>query len=70
LPPSSSIRNRLRRRLDYLEYLRAICDQHGILLIFDEVITGFGRLGVTFGANARSGLDLTSSPAACSQLST
>ena len=29
----------------YLQKLRAICDKHGILLIFDEVITGFGRLG-------------------------
>ena len=34
----------------YLERLRALCDQHGILLIFDEVITGFGRLGTFFGA--------------------
>ena len=34
----------------YLERLKAICDQHGILLIFDEVITGFGRLGTPFAA--------------------
>jgi beta-alanine--pyruvate transaminase len=36
--------------LGYLEKLRAICDRHGILLIFDEVITGFGRLGHAFAA--------------------
>ncbi|GKQ49525.1 aspartate aminotransferase family protein [Bradyrhizobium sp. Ce-3] len=36
----------------YLERLRKTCDQHGILLIFDEVITGFGRLGAPFAANA------------------
>ncbi len=35
----------------YLEKLRAICDKHGILLIFDEVITGFGRLGAPFAAD-------------------
>ena len=34
----------------YLEKLRAICSKHGILLIFDEVITGFGRLGASFAA--------------------
>ena len=35
----------------YLERLRAICDKHAILLIFDEVITGFGRLGAPFAAD-------------------
>jgi beta-alanine--pyruvate transaminase len=35
----------------YLQRLRAICDKYGILLIFDEVITGFGRLGAPFGAH-------------------
>jgi len=35
---------------DYLKRLRAVCDKHGILLIFDEVITGFGRLGCNFAA--------------------
>ena len=35
----------------YLQRLRQICDKHGILLIFDEVITGFGRLGTPFGAD-------------------
>lgn len=34
----------------YLQRLRSICDRHGILLIFDEVITGFGRLGSPFAA--------------------
>jgi beta-alanine--pyruvate transaminase len=34
----------------YLQKLRAICDRHGILLIFDEVITAFGRLGYAFAA--------------------
>ena len=34
----------------YLARLRAICDKYGILLIFDEVITGFGRLGFAFAA--------------------
>src|SRR5258706_6723662 len=36
----------------YLERLREICSKHGILLIFDEVITGFGRMGEWFGAQA------------------
>lgn len=34
----------------YLQRLREICDQHNILLIFDEVITGFGRMGSNTGA--------------------
>ncbi|KAA8708467.1 aspartate aminotransferase family protein [Pseudomonas cannabina] len=36
----------------YLKRLREICDQHNILLIFDEVITGFGRTGSMFGADS------------------
>jgi beta-alanine--pyruvate transaminase len=35
----------------YLQRLRQICDKHGILLIFDEVITGFGRMGAPFAAD-------------------
>ncbi len=35
----------------YLQKLRAICDKYSILLIFDEVITGFGRLGASFAAD-------------------
>jgi beta-alanine--pyruvate transaminase len=36
----------------YLNRLREICDQQGILLVFDEVITGWGRMGAAFGAQA------------------
>lgn len=35
---------------DYLQQTRRLCDRHGAFLIFDEVITGFGRLGTWFGA--------------------
>lgn len=35
----------------YLDDLRRLCDQHGAFLVFDEVITGFGRLGTWFGAD-------------------
>ncbi len=35
----------------YLQKLRELCTKHGILLIFDEVITGFGRMGAAFGAD-------------------
>ena len=37
--------------IGYLQKLREICDKHGILLIFDEVITAFGRIGSSFGAS-------------------
>ncbi len=35
----------------YLERLRQICDAHGIILVFDEVITGFGRMGTNFACD-------------------
>jgi beta-alanine--pyruvate transaminase len=48
----------------YLERLREICDRHGILLIFDEVITGFGRLGAAFASRA---LDVTPDMICCAK---
>ncbi|MCB8821444.1 aspartate aminotransferase family protein [Microvirga rosea] len=48
----------------YLEKLRAICSRLGILLIFDEVITGFGRLGTAFAAQA---LDVTPDIITCAK---
>ncbi len=36
---------------DYLQRLRDICTKHGILLIFDEAITGFDRLGTSFAVD-------------------
>jgi len=46
----------------YLQRLRDICTKHGILLIFDEVITGFGRTGPR-SRRRSSGSRRTSSPA-------
>lgn len=50
--------------IGYLKRLREICDQHGILLIFDEVITGFGRLGTPF---AETYFDVTPDMITCAK---
>src|SRR5439155_21136850 len=36
---------------EFFQQLRSYCDRHDIVLIFDEIITGFGRLGTNFGAD-------------------
>ncbi|HUX88291.1 MAG TPA: aspartate aminotransferase family protein [Chloroflexota bacterium] len=36
---------------EFFQILRETCDKHNVLLIFDEIITGFGRLGTNFGAD-------------------
>ena len=56
-PPASSSRSPARpaascRRRATSKRLREICDAHGILLVFDEVITGFGRTGQAFAAQS------------------
>ncbi len=48
--PASGSSGILVPPVGYLDRLREICDNHGILLIFDEVITAFGRVGAAFGA--------------------
>ena len=48
--PASGSSGILVPPVGYLDRLREICDKHGILLIFDEVITAFGRVGAAFGA--------------------
>ncbi|MEL7156465.1 MAG: aminotransferase class III-fold pyridoxal phosphate-dependent enzyme [Actinomycetota bacterium] len=50
-PVSGASGGALRPPDDYLPALRSICDDHGILLIADEVMTGFGRTGANFGVD-------------------
>ncbi len=52
LEPVSGSTGVLVPPVGYLQRIREICDRHGLLLIFDEVITGFGRLGSMFAAQA------------------
>jgi beta-alanine--pyruvate transaminase len=50
--PMSGSAGALIPPVGYLQRLREICDKHGFILIFDEVITGFGRLGAPFASQA------------------
>lgn len=51
IEPISGAGGMLPPPIDYLKTIRELCDKHDILLIFDEVITGFGRTGSAFAAN-------------------
>ena len=50
-PIVASVGGAIRPQADYLPQVREICDRHGVLLILDEVVTGFGRTGRRFAAD-------------------